>query len=509
MSVDGLSRGDPAFTAAMAQQLTISSRLTSVRTRWVPYSEQLQMWALLAEHQHLIVAKPRKTGISTATELDDYLWTMAADAGGNIVRTVFAINTDDKAKEHATQLADFAKQIGVGRSTSYGVQFKNGSEIVCMTAGGREPGRGGTIHRLHFTELPFCDDPAKSYHALRSSCADSAQVIIETTMDSVDDFTQSLWDGTNEFHKHFWRVEDHLAYRRTDEGATAITDEEWEYAMAEGFTDREAACWWIKHALANICAGNKLNLMHDFPQKEAHLFAAGVGRVIDITPEQPRVLGTLDTVGAKGETWSVEVYTPPDLTSGQCVVTVDTARGIKKSHSVVLVVDKRDSSILACMASDTIRYDDLATVARLTADHYKRRDHRAPLIVEDDGVGDGTCERLEHVGYPFERFSQSGQVNKQSNAERCITSAKRAIEGGLTLAPARLQVECNKLHKNKKREYEGPKDVVMSYGIALAHIEAVPYDPEYLGPQAEGQMSYKEAVEEHLTGHGGRPRWGV
>ncbi len=492
--------------------LHISSRADSSRTLWKPYDEQLYLWGLLEKHQYLLVAKPRKTGISLATLLSDYIWTVNADTSGNIVRCVFAIDTDDKAKEHSKRLEHFAKQIGRGKPSAHGLTLPGGSEIVCMTAGGKQPGRGGDIHRLHFTELPFCADPSSSYTALRSSCADQAQVIIETTMDSIDDFTASLWDGANEFHKHFWRVEDHASYRKPviDEDGTptqwALTDDEWAACEADGFTDIEAAAWWLKHALPNICAGKRLMLLHDFPQKESHLFAAGVGRVIDVTPAQPKVHGVLEVRGVKGDKWGLEIYKPPDVASGQYVVTVDTARGIEKSHSVVCVTDKRDREIVACFTDPTIRYDDLAHVAVGAREHYICRDKTPDLVVEDDGVGDATCERLEARGIDFERFSQGGDDNK----ERCITYAKRAIEEGCTLAPSRLQEECNKLHKDEKGKYKGPKDVVMSYGMALVFMETHAYEPEYAGPRIEGRTYYREALEEHVRSRaGGRPRFGI
>lgn len=537
--------------ARIAAALTIMSRLTSKREPWHVFDEQVEAWRLMEEHRYLLLAKARKIGISTACELYDVLWTMIQDKDGNRVRCVIAIDTDAKAQEHAAQVIDFCQQLKIklASTNAHGVTFPNGSRIDCITAGGEDPGRGGQIHRLHITELPFWAQPQKNYQALRSSCADTAAVVIETTMTSESEWVVRLWDdaisNVNEFHAHFWKVEGHKAYRLD----VPITDAEWQTAKDEGFTDRRAAAWWLKHALPNLCAGSDLILMHDFPQKASHLFAAGLGRVILVDPPTAVVDGHLEVHGLRGDTWAIEVYGEHDYLmrggeyvyddngkpivvdtkqiadSGQVVITVDTAYGVKKTNSIVLAVDKHTRRPLACFADNTILHDDLARVAMTLRDFYSRK--RAPtlkhiyndsvtLVVEDDGIGSATCTALMELGCPHERFHQ-GNVDLvgNSNASRCITAAKTHIEAGLRGAPAILRAECRELVRDEKQQLKGRKDCVMMYGMANIIIDERPYqhprDKEAEKERAQ-RMSFEDSLREHLESAGGsgtiRPPWG-
>lgn len=521
----------------LARCCTLANRATGERTPWVPYAEQCELWTLLERYPYLLIAKPRKTGISTATEHVDLHWTFNADRSGNRVRAVFAINDDTKAGEHLEQYADFADQLKmpghrvVRSKGDYSIKFRNGSRIDCVTAGGDTPGRGGTIHRLHVTELPFWAKPRKSYQHLRSACADNARVIIETTMDSTDPdgFTERLWDdaeaGRNEFHAHFWSVEAHQSYRLP---GTLITDAEWAMCQREGFTSRSAAAWWLKHALANLAGGDMMSLMHDYPQKKEHLFAVGTGRVITITPPPAIVTQHLHVPGIFGDMWRVELYgeeywdpaakRPSIRTirhSGQVVVSVDTAMGRKKTNSVIWATDKRDRRPLAALWSNTIRYDDIGSVAASTRNHFSTRSKNAALVVENDGVGDATCNRLDVLSVPYEPFTQTGKdaETKVGNQERCITATKRRCEGGLRASPQILRDEVKKFVRNEKGEYEGAKDAIMTFGIGLVWIADHPYetgpDPEAIKERASRVYLQERLQEDRVNNGAKRPKWGV
>lgn len=530
------------------------SRLTSKREMWRVFDEQASSWALMEEHRYLLLAKARKIGISTACELYDVLWTWTQDKDGHRVRCVVAIDTDAKAQEHAAQIVDFCTQLAplglkLTARNAHGVTFPNGSQIECVTAGGDDPGRGGQIHRLHITELPFWSKPQENYQALRSSCADNAAVVIETTMNARSQWVVKLWDDAraneNEFHAHFWKTQEQASYRSD----AVLTDEEWKTARAEGFTDKRAAAWWLKEALPNKCTGSWPMLLHDFPQKEEHLFASDHGRVITVDPPVAVVDGYLEVHGLRGETWAIEVYgeheylmrgaeyvyddngkpivvdTKQIKDSGQVVITVDTAYGVKKTNSIVLAVDKHTRRPLACFADNTILHDDLARVAMTLRDFYATK--RGPtlkhiyndsvsLVVEDDGIGSATCTELMSLGCPHERFHQGNiDLAGNSNASRCITAAKTHIEAGMRGAPSILREECRELVRDEKQQLKGRKDCVMMYGMANVIIDERPYQhPRDRDAEKERKqrMSFEDSLREHLeSSRGGapRPKWGA
>lgn len=551
-AVAALSSTPSAYGVSMvARGLTIMSRLTSKREPWQVFDEQVEAWRLMEEHRYLLLAKARKIGISTACELYDVLWTMVQDKDGNRVRCVIAIDTDTKAQEHAAQVIDFCSQLKIklAGKNAHGVTFPNGSQIECITAGGEDPGRGGQVHRLHVTELPFWAKPQENFQALRSSCADTAAVVIETTMNNRSEWVVNLWDGAkanvNEFHAHFWRTQSQASYRSD----VKITDAEWQTARSEGFTDRRAAAWWLKEALPNKCTGSWAMLLHDFPQKEEHLFASDHGRVITVDPPLAVVDGHLEVHGLRGDTWAIEVYGEHDYLmrgtdyvyddngkpvvtdtrqiadSGQVVITVDTAYGVKKTNSIVLAVDKKSRRPLACFHDNTILHDDLARVAMTLRDFYKTKrpptmkhiyNDSVTLVVEDDGIGSATCTELMTLGCPHERFHQ-GNVDLvgNSNASRCITAAKTHIEAGMRGAPSILRAECRELVRDEKQQLKGRKDCVMMYGMANVIIDERPYqaprDKEAEKERAQ-RMSFEDSLREHLESAGGsgtiRPPWG-
>lgn len=220
----------PHGLARLARATTIMDRTTSQRAWWRPNDEQLELWSLLPRHRFIFYAKPRKAGISLAGEHVLLHETNAADVAGNRTRTVFAIDTDPKALEHLERLEDMASQLKMRckakRSAPYSLMFPGGSKVDCLTMGSEEPGRGGDIHRLQVTELPFGAHPEKAYHALRSACADMAPVLIETTLTTLDPFTAALWRGArrdpttrkvevigSEFFRHVSFVQTQKSYR--------------------------------------------------------------------------------------------------------------------------------------------------------------------------------------------------------------------------------------------------------------------------------------------------------
>lgn len=506
----------------LARSLTIGDRRSGDRQPWHPHPEQEELWELLERHRRLLIAKPRKIGISTGVELDDLVWTHAADRAGNRVRTVVAIDTDDKAMEHAEQFEDWIEQwkIAGAKAHGHGITLRNGSAIDCITAGGRQPGRGGTIHRLHVTELPYWSKPRRNYQALRSSCVDSAIVCIETTMTTTDEdgFCEELWAlaraGRNEFHAHFWKVQDHESYKADP---ALLTPEQWETARAHGFSDKRAAAWWFYEALPNRCAGDFLQLLHDFPQCEEDLFAAGEGRVILVTPPMAHVHSHLTIPGVRGDTWSIEVYgegfideltgrwmAGPIRHSGQCVVSVDTAGGKGRTDSIVIVQDKRDGRPLACFASNLVLYDDLARVAQVARDAFSTVVAAADLAVEDNGIGDATCQELDKLGVPHWRFHQDADMQEQ-----CIAATKTRIEAGMRGAPRVLRDEVKRFVK-EEGNYRGKKDAIMAYGIGQVHARTRPFVPVYNPEERANRVHLEDRLREDMARGENvkRPKWG-
>lgn len=226
----GLHYTTPYGLWRVACATTIMDIASSQRTLWVPNDEQVGFWRVMGRYQFSFGAKPRKIGWSLAGSHATLHEVAEAGKRGNRMRAVFAIDTDAKAQEHLERADDMAAQFRLRckarRSAPYSLVFPGGSHYDFLTMGSDEPGRGGDIHRLQVTELPYAAHPEKAYHALRSSCSENAPVHIETTLTTLDPFTAALWRGQRrhpvtrqfealgtEFHRHVSFVEAMPSYR--------------------------------------------------------------------------------------------------------------------------------------------------------------------------------------------------------------------------------------------------------------------------------------------------------
>jgi hypothetical protein len=516
--------------AAIASTLEITDLTTGARTRWVPNAEQLAAWHFARAHRRRYFAKPRRIGISTAFDLDDALWTQACDLSGHRVRCGVVIDTDDKVAERMWQAHDFLRQIGLPhRHTDHGIYFPGESELVGLTAGGARAGASTGFQRIRYSEFSYYRDEGAMV-SLAATVGLMGEETIETTVDvGATNGRQAryYWREAPGWGRLFFPFEMHLEYRADP---ASITDDEWEWlhSPAMGFSDRSAAAFWLVEVVRSKCAGDVVRAMHEYPQIEAHMFQAGADRVIGVTPPLAGVHRHVDVPGIFGDLWQVEVYgavsyddsgartVTPWEHSGQVVVSVDTAHGVKATNSCVLAVDKRDRRILSAFWSDTIKHDDLARVAAAVQHAFApstaaKRDRRATLVVEVDGIGAATSTELYRLGVPHERWAQSGRGEGKTNAERCILGAKRRIEAGLPGgAPKILAEECDELHRNERGEYAGRKDTVMTYGIANVWIDEHPYEPPADPRARKGRVFFDDALREHEEETAnGRPPWGT
>jgi hypothetical protein len=206
--------------------------------------------------------------------------------------------------------------------------------------------------------------------------------------------------------------------------------------------------------------------------------------------------------------------------SGQLVISIDTAMGRHKTNSVVLATDKLTRSPIAALWSNSIRYDDLARAAQGVWHWYGPKGRSIvkcksypTIVVEDDGVGDATCLELDNLGVPYERFSQAHRFDGKTNQERCITATKRRVEAGLRHgAPEILREEVKRFVRDEKGDYQGPKDCIMTQGIALAHIDEHPFehtiDPETVKDRAQRVYLEERLREDRIRDGVKRSPWG-
>ena len=86
--------------------------------------------------------------------------------------------------------------------------FANNSSITCLTAGNKEIGRGSTYNSIvHLSEYAFWSEPEKHLNALMQACSDSATIIIESTANGYNSFSELFFGaerGENAFKSFFY-----------------------------------------------------------------------------------------------------------------------------------------------------------------------------------------------------------------------------------------------------------------------------------------------------------------
>lgn len=505
-----LPRLDARQVADVARTLQIVDYVTGASRPWIPSTEQLDAWAFSERHRRKFIAKSRRVFISTAFDLEDALWAATCDTYGHRVRCAVVLDTDDKVRERTWQMGSFLSQLGLPhRRSDHRVEFPNGSEIVGLTAGGKRAGASTGFQRVRYSEFSYYTGDTASIMATAGA---DAEEVIETTVD----VTAANGEGA----KHYWRsplvgfarlffpFESHALYRADPE---SITEDEWTWAQSEGFSMRAAAAYWLREVVQNKCGGDLAKAMHEYPQRPEHMFQASSSRTIMVTPEVRAPSHEIRVPGASQE-WVLDVYRKPDDTSGHVVIGVDTSLAKQKSRSAIVVVDMADLAICACLASDTIREDDLARVALAAQaayegyDRLRARPITARIICESNGIGTATCHQLDRLGVSYEPLEQD-----DASAEQCVLETKRAVEAGQCSGPVELADECDELHKDPKTgRYKGRKDVVMALGMALrARREDVPTTV----PERDGVDRFRldEIIRDGKRMHAGSGRapWGL
>lgn len=463
-----------------ARHLTITDFETGVRTPWVPSRAQIEAWKASEAHQRIFIGKPRRAYISTAFDLEDALFTLACDGIGQRVRTGVMLDVEDKVTERMWQMADFLQQLGVKcRATDYYIEFPNKSEIVGLTAGGKRAAASTGFQRMRYSEFSYYDDP-QAMAATSASVGKLGHEVIETTVDlgaANGSQARVFWrDPQNAFHKLFIPFEWLTQYQADP---STITDEQWAHAQTEGFTDRAFAAYWLGVLLPNKCGGDSIQLMHEFPQVERHMFAISTGRWIKNSPDVVAPISSWNVLGIRGDDWPVLVYREPK-DCGRCFIGVDTAEGKGRDRCVCVVVDETDWRIVALCVSNRMVFDDLARVTLEVQQKYTKAGVAPLAIIEEMGIGSATVVAASNLGVIHDVHTPTDETKY-----RGLLLSKMAVESGLLVGPMELTEECDELHRDPiTGKFKGRKDILMAYGFCAQRMEEAPW----LKPKAPVQL---------------------
>lgn len=486
--------------------LTIDDQGDRGRISFELNDEQKVVAAAMALHPWLYVVKPRQVGLSTAILAKNIAWAIQRDILQKPAECALIWDELDKVRAKIYAMHRMLEGIGAPHQwlAKGEIWFPNGTCIKGYTAGGANPGRGGTLKRVHASEPPFWRrDPKRVWSGIVNSLVGSdTESIIETTMDPTVPFAQEMWDAQNRFHKLFLSTSLHVAYRRYDLVA-GLRDDQKEMLRAEGFVTPDgvqtpdllaAGAWWLEK-LAELQSLTWLK--RDFPQIVEHCFAQDFGRWVRTDPV---VLDPLEVVRVDGisdrDMWEAEIFVHPEDIEGECIISVDTSEGVGQDRSAIIVLDAATDRVAASFASEHCMYDDLARVTASLADRFRigagagkraKHDREPTIVVEKNGIGSSTVRELVKIGWSVTPF-----LSKAETKYRGLRHAKREIEQGRAYGPQCLREDARTCNKDGTR-WHGKKDVLTALGFAHCYLE------DEKEPVAEEQTSEMWAqYQKHL-----------
>lgn len=467
---------------ALAHLVSITHKDTVERVPFKLTKIQTEILRACREHKWLMIAKPRQIYASTAVCLDDVYWTMKQALAGNKIACAIILDTDEKSKGRLRQCADFALQLGFVRKkdiTSNRIVFPGGCEIVALTAGGKRAASSLSYGRYHLSEIPYWRDATNVYGSIIPALAKSeGECVIESTLDVTDPIARELWYGDNKYHKLFFGVEDHDAYRADPD---SITDEDWEWLQGEGYTDRAAAAWF-RQAIENEFAGDVNHAFRLYPQKPEHMFRMAGSLWVRAQPEvtEPVARHVIKSDVHSNEQFQVQIFRPESEGSGQYIIGVDVAAGIGRDASAISVIDKSDEFLCASLRSSTIIGHDLEAAIAEVQRMYTHEERPVSILdpvrrvpaacIETNGIGNTIYQNCAAKG-----LHVIPVTTNTSTQYAGMQMVKLAIERGHIYGPPELLEEAEGCYRNEHGKFEGPKDLLMSIGFALNQLSKEPY----------------------------------
>jgi hypothetical protein len=507
---------------------------------WKPFQSQMDTWDLLCRELWCNIMKSRQVGVTLATLLFDIIWTAVRDAKGYWVECALIWDTRDKVGQIMHRCSSMVRQLGIPlrkRPSTLNIRFPSGSALQARWASSKGATRGLSYHRYHCSEVPFWRDASKIWEAMRPSLNLGAPVTFESTMKTATDrLASDLWKKPNKFGgkppelggfshaedgKMFLSVEGHKEYRRDP---ADIPENQWEWLRDdEGFRRRDTAAWWYRKLIDEANEDVHV-MMREYPMLPRHCFAVSEGRFVKKDPEILEAPVTYRVTSSDGtRVFKLQIFVPPEETSAQIRIGVDTAGGTGGDACAATAVDAEDRRIVAAISSEWIDIydyrdsiakmwevfnDELVTRRREGERHL--RDVTTRLVVETNGpLGSKVANLLEEMNLPVRRFTTGSPDDGTRDA--ILTEARLYVENGTGYGPERLNEECEQLHRLKKSDgtdggWRGHDDVLMSYGIALLDIQQDPYvEEDVRTPEQRRRAELMQLIEdEEEWGHGER-----
>lgn len=156
-----------------------------------------------------IVSKSRQLGISTVTVALSLRQCIVYPNSSCLLVSHDQKSVNDifeKLKQEYRLLPSWLKPQEIANNRTE-LKFKNGSRIVCSTAGNKELGRGATLQLVHLSEFSLMKNQKKQLGAILQALSPEGRLIIESTSHGLNYYSElatQAENGENDFKLFFF-----------------------------------------------------------------------------------------------------------------------------------------------------------------------------------------------------------------------------------------------------------------------------------------------------------------
>jgi hypothetical protein len=323
----------------------------------------------------------------------------------------------DKLKQQFNSLPEWVKPETV-QNNRQALTFKNGSSIVCLTAGNKDLLRGSTITGVcHCSEIAFWKDTERHMKALSQACSETSTLILESTANGFNRFSELYYqakNGENDFKPFFFNwingrtlfkgqyniaVEKYKANHNGQMITVAEYDDE-ELQLAEMGATPEQIVW-----RRGKISTEGLDTFHvEYPSTDDECFISTGCNVFD-TNKIAKLLKTkfkeplreeqLTSIHNGLRVWirngSLKIYRLPRA-GMRYWIGIDVSEGVGLDSSTMFVMD-RDGNNVCTFKNNKIKPYEFADICFWLGKLY----NYAQLIVEKASGGHSVIERLRYT----------------------------------------------------------------------------------------------------------------
>lgn len=323
----------------------------------------------------------------------------------------------DKLKQQFNSLPEWLKPETV-QNNRQALTFKNGSSIVCLTAGNKDLLRGSTITGIcHCSEIAFWKDIERHMKALSQACSESSTMILESTANGFNRFSELYYqarNGENDFKSYFFNW---INGRTLFEGQYKIAVEKYlnthngNMITEQEYDDEEKQLVELGATADQIIwrrgkiSSEGLDTFHvEYPSTDDECFLATGSQIFDTDRiakllkanrfKQPISADKL-TIRNELRIWiqnrSLKIYEIPKQNM-RYWIGVDVSEGVNQDSSTLFVMDKNGVQV-ASFKNNKIKPYEFADICNWVGRYY----NGAQLIVEKASGGHSVIERLRYT----------------------------------------------------------------------------------------------------------------